>query len=120
MSNIESPARKVTSKETEQRWSSKKGEVTTLNPDKIRLWNFEILSSSLKPEHIKKIREIISRWRELVLKGEAIIQVTGYANDSGDESINSKIALQRSKEVVSFLYTLGLDKKQFFFGIQDI
>ncbi len=89
----------------ERRNENSQGRVEQLSNDRISLWNFEVNSSELKPEHEQGLREFLrTRWIFGRLRLSHNIVVEGHASHSGPERINNPLSMQRAVSVSNFLY----------------
>jgi outer membrane protein OmpA-like peptidoglycan-associated protein len=108
----------------ERHWATEhpQGFVDRKGPDHCVLWNFDVGSAQLKPEHKKKLSEIIkSEWQYALLG--ATIHVHGHASKSGTREENEFLSDERAAEVVNYLISYqGVDLKHvkwFYHGFSD-
>lgn len=100
----------------EKSWSieHKEGFVDLIGPDNIILWNFDVGSAELKPEHKKELDSIAKIWglRPLDVRGlssDFKIFIDGHASRSGSEGENEIISISRASAVDNYLLNKGVN-----------
>jgi outer membrane protein OmpA-like peptidoglycan-associated protein len=97
-----------TARQLETGWSDAHpgGKITLPATGAIDLWNFDVASTGLKPEHIRALEQFI---RPFTLQPDMLTAVaTGYASTTGDGTANFRLASRRAQAVADWCARNGM------------
>lgn len=97
----------------EHRWSAgnRAGGADARGPGRYVLWNFDVGSDELKPEHEAQLDNITAQWQISKLDDEAEIRIDGHASKSsrGGQRLNETLSEARAWAVFAYLHSRGVD-----------
>lgn len=82
------------------------------SPNQLILWSYEQRNAQLKPVQREKLREVFSGWRGLLLREEAIIQITGHSGPGEDNC--QDVSAERNQGVYLILCAHGCDGRKIY------
>lgn len=95
----------------ERRWSASnpEGRTTEVGNNAFLLWNFDVGSARLKPEHAAMLGEIARRWQIVALDPASRVVLAGYASRAGAHKLNDKLSEMRAEAVKDELVRRRVD-----------
>ena len=102
------PAAVTTLEQLERQWArtNPQGQAEQTPDGALALWNFDVGSAELKPEHEAALRALVYI-RVIAERQASSFVVSGFASRTGAESANAALAVRRAETVARWLNALG-------------